>query len=241
MPAPGRHQPLSLLHHDEMVRLHVRYRLPRPIREAQLHTLRLGRVVQPEEGGQLVLAAIAGPAPNPAVPADAASGDRHLRAEALAVLPRGDRLDLQPGVLVAAAVAEEGWFAAAGGEEEVWVPVAVVVTDGEAAPEALLLEDGPEAGTDGAEPAMAVVSEGEQGLGERDPAAVEGDILVDMAVGGNDVLVPGSVEVDERRAKSQELHAQLEEPGLNGHVREPALPVLQVLRQPLGGIVADED
>src|SRR5690349_24222698 len=58
-------QALALLDHDLLVGFHSLHHLPRAVRELQLHLIRLRGAAQPEEGGQLALAAVAGAAADP--------------------------------------------------------------------------------------------------------------------------------------------------------------------------------
>src|SRR5437764_2091400 len=122
-----RDQPLSFLHYDELVRLDGLEHLPRSIGELKLDRIRLRRLAQPEECLQLGLAAEAGAGADPAGLAAAAGGDRHLRADAAPVLSGGDRLHLQPGILVTAVVAKEGRTAVTGGRNEIRIAVIVEV------------------------------------------------------------------------------------------------------------------
>ena len=141
----------------------------------QLHLVHLRRAPQAEERHQLVLAAVARAAPDPAdlastLPSARASlraGTRvrrhhHFRADALPVLAGGDRFHLQPVVLVATVVAQQSGFAAAGGDQQVGVAVAIEVADGQTPPDPILGEGWAQLGSRFPELAGAVIVEGSE-------------------------------------------------------------------------------
>src|SRR5205823_2572061 len=64
------------------------------------------------------------------------------RPDTLPVLAGAGRLDEQPVVLAATIIAQQGGLAIARRDQEVRVPVVVIITDRQTAPESLLPKDG---------------------------------------------------------------------------------------------------
>src|SRR5262249_58270599 len=89
---PG--SPCRLLDHEPLPSLHRFQRLPRAVGEAHLHALHLRRRSQAKERRQLMLAAVAGAAPNPADLPDPVRADRDAGPDPVAVLAGARRFHL---------------------------------------------------------------------------------------------------------------------------------------------------